>query len=68
MTTGGKEKKEVQIINVIKILSSEETGQGMTEYALIIFFVAIALIVTVASLEEKVWTLFNKIILALPVV
>jgi Flp pilus assembly pilin Flp len=58
----------VQIINVVKHLIYEENGQGMTEYALLIAFVAMALIVTVAAFEDKVWALFNKVILAIPVV
>lgn len=63
-----KKIKEVQVINVIKYLIYEENGQGMTEYALVIFFVAMALIVTVAAFEDKVWALFNKVVLAIPVV
>lgn len=63
-----KKIKEVQVINVINYLIFEEKGQGMTEYALIIFFVAIALIVTVAAFEDKVWALFNKVVVAIPIV
>lgn len=59
---------EVQIINVIKHLIYQEKGQGMTEYALIIFFVAVAMIVTLVAFEEKAWALFNRVILTLPVV
>jgi len=58
----------VHVINVINYLIYEEHGQGMTEYALIIFFLAMALIVTLAAFEDKVWSLFNKVVLALPVV
>jgi len=46
----------------------DEKGQGMTEYALLIFFAALALITSIAAWEGKVWDLFNKIVLALPVV
>ncbi|MGI6685602.1 MAG: Flp family type IVb pilin [Bacillota bacterium] len=58
----------MQTINVLKNLIHEETGQGMTEYALLIFFIALALIVTVAEVEGKLEALFNKIVLALPLV
>jgi Flp pilus assembly pilin Flp len=60
--------KEVQMFNVIKLFVFEETGQGVTEYALIILLVAMALMVTIVEFEGKLWALFNKIILAFPLV
>jgi Flp pilus assembly pilin Flp len=60
--------KEVQMFNAIKLFVYEETGQGVTEYALIILLVAMALMVTIVEFEGKLWALFNKIILAFPLV
>lgn len=56
------------MFNVIKLFVFEETGQGVTEYALIILLVAMALMVTIVEFEGKLWALFNKIILAFPLV
>lgn len=58
----------MQIINVMRYLTFGEKGQGMTEYALIIFFLAMALIMTIAAFEDKLWVLFNRVVLTIPVV
>jgi len=53
-------------MNMIKRLVHEESGQGMTEYGLIIALVAVALIVTLVAFKDKLITLFNGISLAAP--
>jgi len=46
-------------MNLLRRLCQEETGQGMTEYGLIIALVAVALIVTLVAFKDKLVTLFN---------
>lgn len=47
-------------------LFKEEEGQGMTEYALIIGFVAVALIVTMIAFKDKIKTFFNGLSFSAP--
>lgn len=52
--------------NVVKRLWSEEEGQGMVEYALIIGLVAVLLIGGLTSLQGGIAGTFTKITNALP--
>lgn len=48
-------------MNVLKRLWQEESGQGMTEYGLIIGIVAVALIVTLGLFKDKIIAVFTGI-------
>ena len=48
-------------MNLMMRLFKEEEGQGMTEYALIIGFVAVALIATMIAFRGKIATFFEGI-------
>ncbi len=54
--------KEGLTMNKMMRLFKEEDGQGMTEYALIIAGVSIALIVVLGLFKEQIKTVFNNII------
>ena len=58
--------KEGKKMNLLKKLIKQEDGQGMTEYALIIGFVAVALIVTMIAFKDKIKTFFDGISLSAP--
>ena len=42
-------------------LSEEAEGQGLVEYALIIAFIAVVVIVAMVFLQGKISTLFSKV-------
>ena len=46
---------------LLRRLVSEEEGQGMVEYALIIGLVAIVLIVAISGMEDGITGVFDKI-------
>lgn len=48
-------------MEIVKKLWSEETGQGMTEYGLIIGIVAVLLIVVLVAFKDKLILIFQKI-------
>jgi pilus assembly protein Flp/PilA len=48
-------------MNLMMKLFKEEDGQGMTEYALIIGFVAVALIVTMIAFKDKIADFFDAL-------
>ena len=48
-------------MEIVKKLWSEETGQGMTEYGLIIGIVAVMLIVVLVAFREKLIVIFKSI-------
>lgn len=45
----------------LKNFLADESGQSLTEYALIIALVAIALIATITLFKDKLLTIFNDI-------
>lgn len=49
------------MLQLLKRLGSEEEGQGMVEYALIIGLVAVVLIVALQSMEGGITGVFNRI-------
>jgi pilus assembly protein Flp/PilA len=49
------------MLNMIKKLWKEESGQGMTEYGLIIALVAIAVIVAITAMGGKLSAVFDQI-------
>ena len=42
-------------------IADESEGQGLVEYALIIAFIAIVVIVAMVFLQDKITTLFSKV-------
>lgn len=46
---------------MLKKLWNEETGQGMTEYGLIIGIVAVLLIAVLVAFKDKLIQIFNSI-------
>ena len=48
-------------MEIVKKLWSEETGQGMTEYGLIIGVVSVLLIVVLVAFKDKLILIFEKI-------
>ena len=51
------------MLNQMLRFFKEESGQGMTEYGLIIALVAVLLIGTLTAFKDKLVTLFNGITL-----
>jgi len=49
------------MMNMVKKLWAEESGQGMTEYGLIIALVSVALIATVVLFKDKLVDIFAAI-------
>jgi pilus assembly protein Flp/PilA len=61
-----KQKPEVLAMkNFLRKLLRDESGQGMTEYALILALVAIGAIVALGLLREEIIAVFNSIVTAL---
>jgi pilus assembly protein Flp/PilA len=53
-------KKEGLIMNLMTRFFQEEEGQGLTEYALIIAGVSIALIITLGLFKNKIIAVFTN--------
>ena len=53
----------LQFVEALRgLYASEETeGQGLVEYALIIAFIAVVVIVAMVFLQGKITTLFSKV-------
>lgn len=49
------------MVNTLKRFWSEESGQGLVEYALILFLIAIVVIVALTVLGKKTNNVFNNI-------
>lgn len=49
------------MINYLKKLLRDESGQGMTEYALILALVAIGAIVAMTALRDQIVAVFNLV-------
>ena len=49
------------LVQIIRKLSGREEGQTLTEYGLLLFFVAIVVIVAVVVLGEQISTIFSSI-------
>jgi pilus assembly protein Flp/PilA len=49
------------MLNIIRKLWKDESGQGMTEYGLIIALVAIAVIIALTAMGGKVSAVFDQI-------
>jgi pilus assembly protein Flp/PilA len=52
---------EDDMLNTLKRFWSEESGQGLVEYALILFLIAIVVIVALTVLGKKTNNVFNNI-------
>ncbi|MDV3426243.1 MAG: Flp family type IVb pilin [Bacillota bacterium] len=50
------------MLNMIKRLVSEEEGQGMTEYALVLGVIAIGAVAVITIFRDKVKTLWDTIV------
>jgi len=49
------------LVQIIRKLSGREEGQTLTEYGLLLFFIAIVVIVAVVVLGEQISTIFSNI-------
>jgi pilus assembly protein Flp/PilA len=49
------------MLNTLKRFWVEESGQGLVEYALILFLIAIVVIVALTTLGKKANNVFNNI-------
>jgi len=49
------------IMRLISRLTNREEGQTLTEYGLLLFFIAVVAIVAVTVLGEQISTLFSRI-------
>jgi len=53
------------MLTFFKRLLTEDKGQGLTEYALIITLVAVALVVAVLAFRTQIIAMFNNAVTAL---
>lgn len=53
------------MLNKMKSLFVEEEGQGMTEYALVLGVIAVAVVVVIGTLKDKIVSLFNTVVATL---
>jgi pilus assembly protein Flp/PilA len=49
----------------MKALLTEEKGQGMTEYALVLGVIAVAIVVVLGTLKDQILIMYNKVVTAL---
>ncbi len=50
------------MVRFFKAIWSDESGQGLTEYALIIGLVSVALILLLTAMSDSLGTVFNAIV------
>ena len=50
-----------RIVQIIRSLSGQEKGQTLTEYALLLFFIAVVAILAVTFLGEQISSIFSSI-------
>lgn len=50
------------MLNRIKGLVTEEKGQGMTEYGLVLGLIAVAVVATLALLRNEIVSIFQNIL------
>jgi pilus assembly protein Flp/PilA len=50
-----------RLVQIIRKFSGQEEGQTLTEYGLLLFFIAIVVIVAVTVLGEQISTIFSSI-------
>ena len=53
------------MLTLIKKLIMDESGQGLTEYALIIALVAVALIAVMITFRTQIGTVFTNLVTAI---
>lgn len=49
----------------LKALVTEEQGQGMTEYGLVLGIIAVAVVGILATLRGQIITMFNNVVTAI---
>jgi pilus assembly protein Flp/PilA len=49
----------------MKSLFTEEQGQGMTEYGLVLGVIAVAVVVALVALRGQITTLYNNVVTAI---
>ena len=49
------------LVRIMRSLCSREAGQTLTEYGLLLFFIAVVVIVAVVVLGEQISTIFSSI-------
>jgi len=54
-----------ELIGFVRKLTADEEGQTLTEYGLILFFIAVAAVLAVTALGEQVVAMFDSITEAL---
>ena len=59
--TQASEEASRSMFNAIKTFWNDESGQGLVEYALILFLIAIVVIVALTTLGKKTNNVFNNI-------
>jgi pilus assembly protein Flp/PilA len=47
------------MVNKLKALFTEETGQGMTEYGLVLGLIAVAVVATLVAFRKEIVTIFD---------
>lgn len=57
-------KEGLTMVKKIKALFTEEKGQGMTEYGLVLGVIAVAVVAILALLKDQIVILFNKVLAA----
>ena len=50
-----------RLVQIIRKFSGQEEGQTLTEYGLLLFFIAIVVIVAVTVLGEQISSIFSTI-------
>ena len=53
------------MLELVKTLVMDEQGQGLTEYALIIALVAVALIAVIITFRTQIATVFTNLVTAI---
>lgn len=50
------------MVKLLNVLRSDESGQGLTEYALIIGLVSVALVLLLTAMSDELGAVFNAIV------